>query len=169
MVKEIWINVNGWKQYSTPVEICSDGVNTVEWYWIDFDDHEHHQSPILIRIDKTPPTINLQKEIDSDTQITFTAEVTEPASGVERVDFYLDDRYQGNDTEEPFEYKWEGTEVQTVKAVAFDYAGHSGYDTANTKPRTRNYIFKDLFLGKPLQNLLNIIIWSQKIFRGLIL
>ncbi len=170
LVKEVWIYINGdWKKYTSPVEICLDGNNNIPWKWIDMDDQTHFESPISIKIDKTPPLVNLEKKIDSETQITFTAKVTDPASGAEKVDFYLDDNYKETDTEAPFEYIWQGTGLQTIKAVAFDYAGFTGEDTANTKPRARNYIFKDLLLGKPLQNLLNIIIWSQKILQGLIL
>jgi len=165
LVKEIWIKIatGAWQKYNTPVVICSpEGRVTVNWYWIDMDDQKHYGN-FQIKIDKTPPIINLQKKINSETQITFTANVNDPASGPDRVEFYLDDVYMETYYAEPFDYEWEGQGDHTIEAIVFDKAGHSASDQANTKPRTRNYMFKGLFINKSLQNLLNIFIWSQKI------
>ena len=163
LCKEVWININGggWQKYTSTIEICSDGRNTIAWYWIDIDDQKNYESPFQIKIDKTPPTINLQKKVITDTEIIFTAKVTDPASGVMKVEFFVDDSWEAEDNSTPYEYTWEGDTEQIIKATAYDYAGFSASDTANTKPRTRDYLFKGIFLSKPLQFLLDILISGQ--------
>ena len=173
-VKEVLVKIDNqnWNTYtSSPVEIeiCPDGIHTVAWKWIDYDDREHPEPTFPIKIDKTPPTINLQKKIDSETQITFTANVNDGSgSGPSRVEFFLDDEFQEEDTEAPFKYVWEGSTRQTVKAVVFDFAGHTASDEADTKSRTRNYDLRGLFFSEHLQNLVNIFILSQKILLRLL-
>jgi hypothetical protein len=165
IVKEIWVFVNdAWQRYTSSIEICSDGKNSIPWYWIDIDDLQHNETPIFIRIDKTDPIVNLQKKVNSENQITFTAKVTDPASGPERVEFFVDDEYDPRVViyePDDFVYVWEGTAEQIITAVAYDFAGFSANDTANTKPKTRDYLFKDIFLSKPLKFLLEILIFSQ--------
>jgi hypothetical protein len=168
LVKEVWVFLNGaWKKYTSTVEICLDGYNNIPWKWIDIDDQEHLGTPIPIKIDKTPPTVKLEKRIVSETEIEFTAKVTDPASGCEYVDIYLDGKHEVTDSEEPYTYTWVGNELQTVRAEAFDYAGHMGYDEANTKSRSRNVVFNELMLRTPLQRIIDIFLWCQKIFLGL--
>jgi hypothetical protein len=168
-VKSVLINVDNtnWNTYtSSPVEIeiCPDGIHNIAWKWIDPDDDEHPQPTFFIKIDKTPPTISLQKDIESETKITFIANVNDGSgSGAAGVEFILDGISQGIDDEPPFTFEWEGTTVQTLKAIVTDLAGHTASDETDTRPRTKNYDFRGLFFSEHLQNLVNILIWSQKI------
>jgi len=173
-VKQLLVNVDNtnWKSYTsspTEIEICADGIHNIAWKWIDYDDDEHPQPTFFLKIDKTPPIISLQKKIDSETQITFTANVNDGSgSGISRVEFILDGVSQGEDDEPPYTYVWQGSTRQTLKAIVFDFAGHTASDEADTKPRTRDYSFRGLFFSEHLQNLVNIFIWSQKILLRLL-
>lgn len=173
-VKSLLVNVDNtnWNTYTNPpaeIQVSSDGIHNIAWKWIDSDDHEHPEPTFFIKIDKTPPTISLQKDIDSETKITFIANVNDGSgSGISKVEFILDGVSQGYDEESPFTYEWEGTTVQQIKAVAFDFAGHTASDETDTRPRTRNYDLRGLFFSEHLQNIVNILIWSQKILLRLL-
>jgi hypothetical protein len=170
LCKGIWYNIaaTGWKQYSSPVETCLDGRVTVNWYWIDMDDNKHYDT-FQIKIDKTPPTITIDREILSDTQMKFTANTEDTGgSGVVRVEFYEDDVFRDYLTEGPFEYIWTGSGIHIIKIISYDLAGHSASAEADTERKGRSYNYKAIFLSKPLQDLLNILIWSQKIFLQII-
>jgi hypothetical protein len=172
LVKEIWINIaaGGWQRYTNPVETCEDGRVTVNWYWIDIDDVQHGPTTFLINIDKTPPTVTITREILSDTQMKFTANVADTGgSGVVKVEWYEDDEFRDYQTEGPYEYTWTGSGIHIIKAKAFDLTGHTASAEADTERKGRSNNYKAIFLSKPLQDLLNILIWSQKIFLQLIL
>ncbi len=61
--------------------------------------------------------------------MTFTAHPIDDASGIERVEFYLDNNLQENLTNGPYEYiyTWTGRYpgYHWVKAIVYDFAGHS--------------------------------------------
>ena len=72
-VKELLVNIDnqGWNSYTSQpvnIEICADGIHSIAWKWIDPGDDEHLEPTFSIRIDKTPPIINLEKKVDSETQ-----------------------------------------------------------------------------------------------------
>jgi hypothetical protein len=173
LCKEVWLNIEqgGWQQYTSPVETCEDGKVTVSWYWVDLDDNKHY-SAFQIKIDKTPPTITIDKEILSDTVIKFTANVNDgdEGSGIDYVEFWEDDEFKFDiDVEEgDFFWDWEGSGIHIIKAIVYDNVSHSASAEEDTERKGRSYLFKVLSISKPLQDLLNILIWSQKILLNLL-
>ena len=64
--------------------------------------------------------------------------------------------------EGPFEYIWSGSGIHIIKVIAYDNVGHTASAEEDTERKGRSYLFKVLSISKPLQDLLNILIWSQK-------
>jgi len=126
-VLEIHYSINGgtWQQYYDEFTVSEDGTYNIEWYWIDREGKRHDEPDFRFKIDQTPPTIELKKKSGSGDQVTFTATVNDPTSGVERVEFYLDDELQDTVYEEPYQWTWTGTTSHSVYAIVYDYAGHS--------------------------------------------
>ena len=93
---------------------------------------------IILKIDMTPPTITLQKTTQMiRRKIIFTANANGAASGVERVEFYLDGVLKENITSGDYEYiytwgKGEDPGEHEVNAIVYDNAGHSNSDDSNT-------------------------------------
>lgn len=63
--------------------------------------------------------------------ITIEANVTQNTSGVNRVDFYIDDVFQVTDTIEPYNFTWNKTAFFThqITVMAYDNAGPLNIDT----------------------------------------
>jgi len=169
--KEVWVQIagGGYNKYTSPIETCLDGRVTWNWYWIDMDDTKSQTYVEQIKIDKTPPTVTIDREILSETQMKFTANVSDTGgSGIEKVEFYEDDDFRDYFTEEPFEYVWTGSGIHIIKVIAYDNVGHTATAEADTERKGRSHSYRAIFLSKPLQDLLNILVWSQKIFLQLI-
>jgi hypothetical protein len=62
-------------------------------------------------------------------RIDINATATDLESGIDRVEFYIDNQYKGNDTTEPYKWVWseQAFFVYIIKVVAFDKAGNSNY------------------------------------------
>jgi hypothetical protein len=93
--------------------------------------------------DTTPPTVEIIKPINAlyimNTEIIpisvpfivgpidINVTATDLESGIQRVDFYIDNQYKGNDTTKPYKWVWSERAffVYTIKVVAFDTAGNS--------------------------------------------
>jgi len=93
--------------------------------------------------DTTPPTIELTKPINAFYffnkqifplsvpvilgMIDINVTAYDVESGVDHVDFYIDNLYRGNDTSAPFSWTWSDKAffVYLIKVVAFDKAGNS--------------------------------------------
>ena len=85
----------------------------------------------------TSPTIQLTRKIQGN-DVTFTANPSDATSGVNRVEFYLDDEYQQTDTNDPYQYTWTGASKHFVYAIAYDNAGNfEQSETLSTTPRSR--------------------------------
>ena len=170
--KEIYVQLagGGFKLYSSPIETCLDGRVTFNWKWVDMDDNEYGpytENPI--KIDKTPPTITIDREILSETQMKFTANPADiGGSGIEKVEVYEDEDFRDYFTEEPYEYVWTGSGIHIIKVIAYDNVGHTASAEADTERKGRSHSYRAIILSKPLQDLLNILIWSQKIFLQII-
>jgi hypothetical protein len=122
-----------WAEYTTPIVITTDGAHTFEYYSIDnAGNQESIKGPFTLKLDPTPPTIDLVKfQIDLFT-IKFIAEVNDEASGVDYVEFSIDGVLQFNDTITPYEWTWSGFETFTVTAVVYDKAGNSQSQSMST-------------------------------------
>jgi len=113
-----------WMVYEGPFIIRSDGYHTVDYYAVDNVGNEGTGS-FSIKIDQTPPTITISFEQIDSTKWTAIADVSDETSGVERVEFYLDDKLEGTDTEAPFELELPVIgSGHVVQAIVYDNAGN---------------------------------------------
>jgi len=122
-------NGGGWQQYTEPFgPICEDGEHTFCWYYVDNEGNQSDVECIDFKIDQTPPEIfSFIIEKIGFTKWLFTAEVSDAASGINRVEFYVDERLVGIVTEEPYEWEWSGMgSGHVVQAIVCDNAGNYG-------------------------------------------
>jgi hypothetical protein len=160
VVEGIFYYIHGtWHEYNVPFLVNEDGDYDIAWYWIDEDGKRNDEWPIMIKIDRTPPTIELSKQSGVGNKVTFTADANDPVSGVSYVEFYLDDVLQetitGGNT---FEWVWEGDGEHWVHAIAYNPPGFFAESDPLSTPRTHSYNI----------NILNILIQRIIILLNLI-
>jgi hypothetical protein len=94
------INEEEWEIYVEPFKLEVDGYyHHIEFYSVDNAGNQEEVKSVKINIDQTKPTITLEYEITGGNQIqgwelTFTATATDDTSGMNKVEFYLDDILQ---------------------------------------------------------------------------
>ena len=125
-VAEIYYKMGGgnWIKYTGQFTISQDGSYYMPWYWVDKNGTRWNEPALEFKIDQTPPTITLNKQTMTNDRVKFTATANDATSGLEKVEFYLDDEIQTTITAPPYEWIWQGTTNHIVKAIAYDYAGH---------------------------------------------
>ena len=67
-------------------------------------------------------------------KITITANATDDDSGIEKVEFYINNKLKANDTTEPYTYDWTRDRLRlfhffTIKVIAYDNDGETAQDT----------------------------------------
>jgi len=167
IVKEIYYRIRegeDWILYSWVFLLEEDEIYNIAWYWIDHDDKRHDQPYIPVKIDQTSPIITLTKHkiLLNKNKLRFEADVSDATSGVERVEFYLDDEIQDTVTNEPYEWIYEKTDEEEhfVHAIVYDYAGHSEASESFSTPLSSFY--NAMILSKFLQRIQSTIMWNQK-------
>jgi hypothetical protein len=162
-VDEIWyrIDVGGtWQKYQDKaIVICKDGPHYILWYWID-GVGQHNETSLFFRIDQTPPDTKLSKKTSIQGEVTFTATVTDEASGVKYVEFYFDDVLQVTLDKAPYKWVWTGEGAHMVYVISYNYAGLSVKSNSISTPRSLSYYPN--FLNIVFQKIYNIIIWIQQ-------
>lgn len=150
--------LNGeWHTYTDDgIYVEDDGVYNIPWFWVDAEGETHNGFPIGFRIDRTPPAVTLSREFGSNDQVTFTANIVEPTSGVELVEFYLDDEITKTLTSPPYEYVWTGTTHHIVTVIVYDFAGHLGTDEISTP---KSYNLYNALINNILQRLQQIFLF----------
>lgn len=160
IVAEIYYAIDGedWTLYTGQFEFSEDGEHMLEFYWFDKEGGDPIYGPVTVfKIDQTPPTIKLTKKVGTN-KITFTAATTDGVSGVERVEFFLDDDLEETDYDAPYEYIWTGTGIHIVYAVGYNYAGLSiESEKLDTTSRGRSFYFQ--FINNFFQRIHHIIFW----------
>lgn len=140
-VVEIWYRITNeeWKNYTWhPFTFGQEGDFVFEYKWKEDPLGEIHFPPVpeSLRIDKTPPTINLEKKIQGiRKKIVFTAQVNDETSEINRVEFYLDDEPIATITESPYTYTYnykDDPRRHEIKAIVYDNAGHSNSGDSDT-------------------------------------
>jgi len=129
------INDGGWKVYTEPLIISDDGVYVFSWYAVDSEGYTFIPESTAFKIDKTPPEITLIKERLDKSHIKFIVNVIDGMSGVSQVKFYLDNLFEYNDIDFPFEWTWNITDnhIHTVKAIVYDMAGNSASSSTSAQ------------------------------------
>jgi hypothetical protein len=116
----IRVDNENWIVYTAPFTISTDGIHLIEAT----DDFEHIVNA-TVKIDRTPPIWdNYYIENIGFNRYIFHANVTDTASGINKVDFYLNYFVIFTDYTAPYEWVYKGPSFFGC-AVAFDYAGNS--------------------------------------------
>jgi hypothetical protein len=131
-VDHIEYKVNGGSvQTGISVTLTTDGDNDVEYRAVDnVGNAEGWNSVATIQIDQTAPTVELTWESPDNVNVVFTATCSDATSGMDYVEFYLNDGLMFTAPAVPFEYTitWSPTlKNAEFTAKAFDMAGH--FDT----------------------------------------
>ena len=163
-VKEIGYNLDGsWHEYNNPFTVDDEGNIQILWYWIDKSDVQHNELPVVFKIDKSKPTISIDKQIGLNKKVTFTVTCNDDVSDVEYVEFYLDDDLVSTTTE-TYEFVWtpDGSGAHDVYAIGYNYAGLSEIsETLDTKEKSRSLDLS--FFSSFFQQLFQIIYLIQQI------
>ena len=119
------IDNGSWQTFDgVPIVVCDDGLHIFCWYYVDNEGNESDVECIYFKIDQTPSTIEiLWEQIDLD--IVFTAECNDATSGVDRVEFYVENELLYIDLEEPFTWIPAQPDIYPLKVIAYDNAGNN--------------------------------------------
>lgn len=138
-IAEIYYGINGnLSLYNDTFNVTISGDHILEWYAIDHVGNKSEiDGPFYFKVDKTPPDIDLYYEVVGGNPLQgwdfeFTACAIDTMSGMDRVEFYLNNVVQETVSGPGPDYKW------TVRywpipnarfwAKAFDKAGNSDWD-----------------------------------------
>jgi len=131
-IAEVYYKIDDgeWTLYTEPIVISEDGVHTFKWYCID---NEGNQSavcgPFYLKIDQTPPTIELTWDEEN---LKLIADVYDETSGVARVEFYVNSEYIGEVTEPPYEWTLPNLKMgDKVQVIVYDKAGNNAISPEN--------------------------------------
>ena len=142
-----------WIKYDGPFTLTDDGQYSIQWYWVDKNGTRWPEIPLEVKIDKTAPTITIAKHKKLiGGSLNFTAAAADATSGLERVEFYLDNRSQTNVTAPPYYWIYPGGGVHDVKAIAYDVAGWQTESNILSTPYS--YSFRYSPFGTFIQKLL---------------
>jgi hypothetical protein len=115
------IDDGNWTGYTGPFSISTDGIHLIEATY----DFEHIYN-VTIKIDRTPPDwIGFFIDKIGYNKYRIYAEVSDATSGVNRVEFYLNDYLIYTVYEAPYEWFYKGPSFN-YNSIVFDNAGNLG-------------------------------------------
>lgn len=121
-----------WLTYTGPFTVESDDYHRITYYAVDKAGNVEQPSEVIrFGIDQTPPTIEVTWEAykeDGTWYILFTVTCSDATSGVDRVEFYINDVLEYTDNTGPYEWilMYSGW-PWTYKFIVFDMAGNSAF------------------------------------------
>jgi len=92
------------KTYTEPFNIPTDGEHTVEYRSIDYAGNIEDWKSVEFKIDQTKPYIELWWESPDNVNVIFTATCSDATSGMDYVEFYMEDVLQFTANSEPYEW-----------------------------------------------------------------
>ena len=139
------INNGEEQEYSDPIILSSDGNYTIKYYSVDVAGNQEQYRNVNVKLDKTEPIIDIKKPESNSFyifdkkimpiplatvvigRITICASAWDNISGIERMEFYIDDTLKYIDTETPFKWIWDQkiSGGHILKAAAYDRAGNN--------------------------------------------
>ena len=148
-VKDIYYHLDGCgtEVYTSPITVSTNGPHTLEYWSVDNVGNEENHHFVTFKIDATPPSVEITQPtpgiyiegrkiwpifgilncsftlIIGDIDITVNA--NDEISGIDRVEFYIDDDLMNTDTEEPYEWTWDEWVffTHTIGVKVYDKAG----------------------------------------------
>lgn len=139
------INENEWQNYTHTFEITDDGTYNITYYSIDNAGNEEDENTASFKINKNAPSITINKpkegylylfgrEISKTLfgrtiiigEINIELTVIDETSGVERVEFYINNALKYTDNEPPYEWKFDerGFGNYEIRIFAYNNAGN---------------------------------------------
>jgi hypothetical protein len=119
---------DAWTEYTAPVTVSTDGQYELYYYSIDkAGNKEIPKGPFHFKIDRTVPmfvNFSATAENSMKTKWLLAADLSDPASGVNHVEFYVDDQLIGTVNATPWEFHYSG-KGKMAQAIAYDNAGNS--------------------------------------------
>ena len=124
-IQETRYRVDGgaWTTYTTPVVISADGSHTIGYYSVDKAGNVEDTKTTSLKIDRTAPEITLSINKTGMHEWIITAIVSDPTSGIARVEFFINNVSVYTDTVAPYEYTYSGPKNVTATAIVYNNAG----------------------------------------------
>jgi len=121
-----WKNYNG--EFLTFM-IDEDGEHVIEYYSVDNAGNEEDVKSAELKMDQTSPEIDdVTRAKIGKNKIKFTVDVFDATSGVDRVEFYINDELMFTDYEYPYEWIWNSTEGTGITRIEGSARGDFNYD-----------------------------------------
>ncbi|MFW9835480.1 MAG: OmpL47-type beta-barrel domain-containing protein, partial [Candidatus Thorarchaeota archaeon] len=146
-VSETFYSLNGepWTSYTSPFNVYTEGVNTVNYYSVDTVGNVESEKSYTFNLDTTPPVIELDLSGIQGaegwylTEVTVTATVTDAMSGILLANFsvvdhqgtlnyYEETAFEENEYVFTFTITVESSDFQ-IEVVVYDYGGHMDYES----------------------------------------
>jgi len=121
-----WKNHNG--EFLTFM-MDEDGEHVIEYYSVDNAGNEEDLKSAELKMDQTSPEIDdVTRAKIGKNKIKFTVDVFDATSGVDRVEFYINDELMFTDYEYPYEWIWNSTEGTGITRIEGSTRGDFNYD-----------------------------------------
>lgn len=95
-----------WMTYTEPFTVKSDGEHVIQYYSVDNAGNHEDVKSVGFKIDQTLPFIDVTWKNVGIFKVKFTADAFDATSGVDRVEFYLNDELMFTDYDDPYEWIW---------------------------------------------------------------
>ena len=124
----IRIDQNDWFEYTLPVVVDTEGVHSVQWYYIDPEGNQSSTFSLSFGIDMTAPTITLIIQRIDFFRYCVIMQCEDNVSGFVLLEIYLDDALVASITAAPYEFVIDRRFVRNdvLEVVVYDAAGNSG-------------------------------------------
>jgi hypothetical protein len=162
------VNSEPWVIYEKPFLLTEDNVYDIAYFSVDNAGNIELPKNATVKVDRTTPFINLTYEVEGDPdsgwRVYFTAIAFDNMSGMDRVEFYLNDELQETVYGVGPTYEWElegwdGVSSLDITAYAYDSAGNMVSDYANPREKsTSDVLSLRLLETLPLQQKLLLLI-----------
>ncbi|RLF50816.1 MAG: hypothetical protein DRN11_03975, partial [Thermoplasmata archaeon] len=133
-----------WQEYKEEIMLTAEGEHIIEFYSIDNAGNEEEVKNLTIKIDKSMPIVSIKtpekglylfgKKLFSCSctiifgKITIEAVAHDNISGIEKVEFYLDNELKRIDKEKPYEWRYDEMAIlfhrHIITVRAYDNAGN---------------------------------------------
>jgi len=109
-----------WMTYTEPFTVKSDGEHVIQYYSVDNAGNVEDVKSGEFKIDQTPPTIEIIWELyweNGTWYLIITVTCDDATSGVDYVEFYINDGLAFTDNTPPFEMGWTIPPKYSVKGL----------------------------------------------------
>jgi hypothetical protein len=114
-----------WTIYTSPIKVTNSGMHTINYYSIDNAGNSEEIKSVIFKIDQVSPYVSsFAPEKIRWGKFLIYAEARDHDSGIEKVEFYIDDILKCTVYEPPYLWIYNGT-TGFAKVKGYDKAGNS--------------------------------------------